>query len=172
MMFSFLILLSLVSCAFGVKDFCPRDNSRRVRSFFLSDVFPVLNTKAADLPSSCPLHPEYDKYRVHEDHKYLDHNNEWKCKYCNKRFVSEKYIDRHLDNVHSHLIPANATVCLSDYSKMLGFQPIQEERFLTGRVSPAENAYNKLKKSFGAMEKCSPSEVKQLIQQCRDLSES
>lgn len=165
-------ILALVSSVAGAANACPRDNSRRVRSFFMSDVFPVLNTKATDLPASCPLHPDFDKYRVHEDHKHLDNNGEWKCKYCNKRFVTEKYLDRHLDNVHSHLIPVNATICLSDYSKMLGFQPMQEERFLTGRVSPAENAYNKLKKSFGAMEKCSPAEVKQLIQQCRDLSES
>jgi uncharacterized Zn-finger protein len=112
-------------------------------------------------------------YRVHEDHKVFDYNSDWKCNYCNKRFVSEKYLDRHLERAHSNLIPANATVCLSDYSKMLGFPPIQEaQRFVVGRVSPAQSAYNKLKKSFGALEKCSSSEVKTLIEKCKDLSEA
>lgn len=168
----FLSVLALILYAFEAKGDCPRDNSRRVRSFFMTDVFPVLSTNPLDLPASCPLHPMHDKYIAHEDNKHYDHNGEWKCKYCNKRFVSEKYIDRHLERMHSDMLPENATVCLSDYSKMLGFQPIQDESLFSGRVSPAQSTYNKLKKSFGAMEKCSPSEVKQLIQQCRDISES
>lgn len=172
MTFLFIFVLSLAVLSSGANGDCPRDDSRRVRSFFMTDVFPVLNTNPVDLPSSCPFHPMHDMYRVHEENKISDYNGEWKCKYCNKRFVSEKYLDRHLDRMHSDLLPENATVCLSDYSKMLGFQPIQDEKLFSGRVSPAQNAYNKLKKSFGAMEKCSPSEVKQLVQQCRDISES
>lgn len=166
------LLIGICLCISGVVSHCPRDNSRRVRNFFSSDVFPVLGTTPADLPKSCALHPDFDMYKVHEDHKVFDHNSDWRCQYCNKRFVSEKYLDRHMERTHSNWIPANATVCLSDYSKMLGFQPLQEEKLIAGRVSPVQNTYNKLKKTFGALEKCSPTEVKELIQKCRDLSES
>jgi hypothetical protein len=35
----------------------------------------------------------------------MEHSSEWQCKYCGKKFVSEKYIDKHMDNYHRTLIP-------------------------------------------------------------------
>jgi uncharacterized C2H2 Zn-finger protein len=67
-----------------------------------------MNAEPANLPDGCPLQQELDMYHQHELHKTHDGNADWQCTYCNKRFVSEKYLDRHLQNMHSHLVPVGA----------------------------------------------------------------
>lgn len=86
---------------------CSREMARKVRNLLESEVFTYINVKPKELPLSCPLNPILDKYMEHEKHKTHEHSADWQCKYCNKRFVSEKYIDRHLERVHGHLVPVN-----------------------------------------------------------------
>ena len=100
------VLLGMAGC----KGECSREVSRKIRKLIWEEVFPTIGLKLSDLPSSCPLHPDLDMYAQQEKNKVeLDHR-EWQCKYCQKRFVSEKYMDRHMDNKHANLIPVRIFV--------------------------------------------------------------
>lgn len=56
------------------------------------------------LPGECLLRPEHDLYFDHEVHKKAMRWNLWRCRYCGKRFVSELYLDKHLDLKHESLL--------------------------------------------------------------------
>ena len=74
-------------------------------------------------------------------------------------------------NYHIYMfLQVNATVCLADYSKMFGFRP-EVVSTLPSRLSE-RSMYARIKKSFGPLEKCSPSEAEKLVQQCNAISNS
>lgn len=106
-MFNAVALVSILIVYFGQaeRNVCSREDARRIRSFIHNEVLPPLGLKPADLPISCALHPSLDMYSVHEAHKTSEHRSDWQCLYCRKRFVSEKYLDKHLERFHSNLIP-------------------------------------------------------------------
>lgn len=56
------------------------------------------------LPEQCLLRPEHDLYYDQEFHKKAMRWNLWRCRYCGKRFVSEYYLDKHLDLKHQSLL--------------------------------------------------------------------
>jgi hypothetical protein len=101
----FVVVFAVCAVNFGIVEACSRSLSRQARNIFLNDIFPSVNIKASDLPESCPLHTDFDMYKSQESNKYMEHSSEWQCKYCGKKFVSEKYIDKHMDNYHRTLIP-------------------------------------------------------------------
>jgi hypothetical protein len=53
---------------------------------------------------------------------------------------------------------------------MFGFRPIAETTSVSR--APINGLYAKIKKSFGAMEKCTPKEVNALKEQCNRLAAS
>jgi uncharacterized Zn-finger protein len=100
---------------------CSRDLSRQVRFFLNKEVFPLLPVEPMELPKSCQLHPSLDPYLHHEKNKELIQKNEWKCSYCNKRFKSEFYTDRHMQNKHSEFLSNNgSSLCLADLCPIFG----------------------------------------------------
>lgn len=108
MLTTFLIEIFLLASVAGAEQSgCSREDARRIRSFLQNEVLPPLGLKPTDLPNSCALHPSLDMYGTHEAHKTSEHRSDWQCMYCRKRFVSENYLDRHLERFHSNLIPVS-----------------------------------------------------------------
>lgn len=79
---------------------CSRDSSRKVRRFLNEHVFPHLESSPYALPDTCPLNPAHDFYLEQESNKLKDEKGEWRCRYCQKRFRTEFYLDRHLHLKH------------------------------------------------------------------------
>jgi len=164
-----LLVLCIIRIQAGRTD-CSRESSRKVRGL-TKEVFSALGVNPTSLPEKCALNPELDVFGQHELHKSHDSGSDWQCSYCNKRFISEKYIDRHLENMHSHLIPDNATVCLGDYMKMFGFRTVVSPSF-TQRL-PQQGLYARIiKKSFGSLEKCTEKDIQAVVGQCQAMSSS
>jgi hypothetical protein len=99
------VVVVLLQVGYSTDVQCSRETSRKVRSLLERELYPLMATDPVQLPTSCAIHPSKDMYHEHEKHKFHDHGSDWQCRYCSKRFVSEKYLDRHLERMHSHLIP-------------------------------------------------------------------
>mmetsp|Transcript_21040 Transcript_21040/g.35294 ORF Transcript_21040/g.35294 Transcript_21040/m.35294 type:complete len:300 (+) Transcript_21040:49-948(+) len=155
---------------------CSREISRQIRGYLAKEVFPALRLKPDELSISCPLNPLLDVYMEHEKHKAEHKGSDWQCQYCNKRFVNEYYLDRHLQNQHMDLIPAQATVCLADYCSMFGCKPTseQQKRSMASQKrfsDPDDTFLSKSGKTFGTLDRCSSNEVASIRQDCYAVSE-
>jgi hypothetical protein len=105
---------------------CSRRLSRQVNKFLHEQVLPLLfgsNNDGADhmanLPEECMLNTKSHMYYYQELNKsvgYDTHN----CGYCKKKFVSEYYLDRHMDNKHGDKIPTDSYHCLADLAPIFG----------------------------------------------------
>lgn len=91
---------------------CSREKSRIVRSLLKQRLLP-----AGPLPGECLLRPELDVYLDQERHKKALRWNLWRCRYCGKSFVSEHYLDLHMDRKHA--VAANATFCPGELCEAL-----------------------------------------------------
>ena len=73
------------------------------------------------LPMDCLLPIDTDMYYEHELHKTISSRNGChKCLYCNNRFKIEFYLDRDMDNMHTHLISADNHIYLTVLVSILG----------------------------------------------------
>ncbi|UJR27088.1 hypothetical protein I4U23_008389 [Adineta vaga] len=95
---------------------CSREGSRIVRDYFTRALGPIYEKNQLAIPLECVLSPMRDLYYRQELHKLKVSNDKWLCKYCNKTFSSEYYIDLHFINRHNNTLLQNEqSVCLSDY---------------------------------------------------------
>ena len=99
---------------------CSRIDSRMVRNYIQKNIHPYVGKSLEYMSPSCPLHPSLDRYEEQEKNKQRFDRKEWHCKYCGKKFVSEFYIDRHMDNKHEFELKENASTCLADYCNIFG----------------------------------------------------
>ena len=99
---------------------CSRRESRMVRLFLEKNVYSQLNDPLESMLSQCPLHPSVDRFIEQERNKNKIERKTWQCSYCNKKFVSEYYIDRHMDRKHSDKLKQNSTNCFADYCNIFG----------------------------------------------------
>jgi hypothetical protein len=70
------------------------------------------------LPPSCALHPERDMLLEQEHTKKVVRRGQWQCEACGRHFVSEEWIDLHMDRRHIEdfmLANPSRDVCLADY---------------------------------------------------------
>lgn len=67
-----------------------------------------------------------------------------------------------------HSLQKNATVCIGDYSKMFGFRAIVEPT--NTQRPPHSGLYSRIKRTFGALEKCLTAEVKGLTDKCNQVA--
>mmetsp|Transcript_20312 Transcript_20312/g.30998 ORF Transcript_20312/g.30998 Transcript_20312/m.30998 type:complete len:246 (-) Transcript_20312:219-956(-) len=72
------------------------------------------------LPQECVFNPERDVLLYQERQKKALRLNLWKCRLCGKKFVSEYFLDEHLDRKHSSET-GNVTqpYCLADACDIL-----------------------------------------------------
>lgn len=77
---------------------CSRSQSREIRSYFNKTFFHEIDPNYMSV--ICDINPINDLYLDQENHKQQISRNDWKCLYCNKRFKSEHYIDKHMSIKH------------------------------------------------------------------------
>ncbi|KAJ1431493.1 hypothetical protein B484DRAFT_347218 [Ochromonadaceae sp. CCMP2298] len=165
------LLLGFADCVGGT---CSRQLSRQVRRYLTDDVLPILNVKRESLPSSCPFHPLADMYLEQENHKSEHQGSDYQCQYCDKKFLDEFYMDKHMDRLHADMIPANATVCLADHCPMFGCGSAEEiaKKKTNVKSRDVEEGFGRrIMKNFGKMERCSEEEVLLIREQCAEVSD-
>lgn len=64
--------------------------------------------------ADCVLSPLADILRVQEAGKQRLSASLWRCRLCGKRFLSERFLDRHQARRHSHVRADNGFLCLAD----------------------------------------------------------
>ncbi|CAF3317899.1 unnamed protein product [Rotaria socialis] len=105
-------LLSFVLC----NKPCSREGSRIVRDYFTRALGPIFEKNHIAIPLECAFSPMRDVFYRQELHKLKISNDKWLCKFCNKTFLSEYYLDMHFVNRHNNTLLQNAqSTCLSDY---------------------------------------------------------
>jgi len=100
-------------------EYCSREESRLLAKYFKKHIYPALGFAPEDLPHQCPFNPNYNMYKDQEINKTMITRHEWKCEICGKRFRSEFYLDRHMDNRHKSLVQHDGG-CVGDLCSMLG----------------------------------------------------
>eukprot|EP01038_Epipyxis_sp_PR26KG_P010694 gene10694-14361_t len=148
---------------------CSRSISRKVRRIIQKDVFEKFSIKPEQLSANCPLNPKFDLYLDQEQHKEEVSYSEWQCKYCNKKFVDEFYLDRHMDNLHQDKIQPNATICLADLCPIFGCNSQEKRQYISN--NDYEDYRVKQKKSFAALQKCTTKDTEISRHSCEILSE-
>lgn len=93
---------------------CDRAGAREARTIIRDQLLQVAHHHGVSISEHCPLHPNHDRLRLHESHKQMTTQNQWKCALCGKMFRSEHYIDLHLERKHHHTLPQNATMVSAD----------------------------------------------------------
>lgn len=86
---------------------CSRERSR-IAAAILKEV--------RTLSPTCPLRPEMGRYYEQERQKRGSRWRQWKCKICGKVFMTEFYLDAHLDRKHE---VDETKPCLGDYCDVL-----------------------------------------------------
>ncbi|CAN0039324.1 unnamed protein product [Pylaiella littoralis] len=112
---------------------CSRENSRQARNIITKNVYPYLaKDPELAIPPECPLHPSLDIYKHQEANKlaFPGKADTFQCGYCQKRFKTEFYMDRHMDNKHADRLNLDERLyagaepdsgrCLADLCPALG----------------------------------------------------
>ncbi|CAF3207018.1 unnamed protein product [Rotaria sp. Silwood2] len=95
---------------------CSREGSRVVRDYFTRALGPIYEKNHIAIPLECVFSPMRDLFYRQELNKIKISNDKWQCKYCNKIFYSEYYLDMHFVNRHNDtLLKSEQSICLSDY---------------------------------------------------------
>lgn len=177
---------------------CSQETSRSVLNFLSTDFIKRMGLKSlSQLPSSCPWNPARSIYGEVESQKGELRPHDWKCGFCQKRFVSEYYLDLHMQRHHQnhfHHQESNS-ICLADYCGLIGcdkypntmsihydetiedivedFYEDEDGRFVPfhqPRYTKANsNRKTNQKKTFGNLEKCSERKIRQWQSQCESI---
>eukprot|EP00252_Welwitschia_mirabilis_P012796 TRINITY_DN28327_c0_g1_i1.p1 TRINITY_DN28327_c0_g1~~TRINITY_DN28327_c0_g1_i1.p1 ORF type:complete len:276 (-),score=37.05 TRINITY_DN28327_c0_g1_i1:475-1302(-) len=94
--------------------YCSRERSRLAWRIIEEYLMPFIEEEGYNLSRTCRLHPENDMFREQEHHKIHLQANEWQCGFCNKIFVSERFLDQHFDNRHATMLDVSRSKCLAD----------------------------------------------------------
>eukprot|EP01031_Cornospumella_fuschlensis_P027131 gene27131-32775_t len=164
---------------------CSRDVSRKVVTFLEKEVYPILPTPANQLPSTCPLHPLRNLFQDHEKHKVKVDSDDWKCTYCNKRFVNEFYLDKHLHSVHPEFMKTPndtyAPVCMADLCPIFGCRSKTLSHHLTSIHEHKKRHYDDLDSASAHSsrevfqnlgEKCSDGKVQYMKELCESVADA
>ncbi len=69
--------------------------------FLIKALGPIYEKNHLGIPLECVFSPVRDLFYRQELHKDKLSNDKWLCKYCNKTFLSEFYLDLHFVNRHN-----------------------------------------------------------------------
>ncbi|GAB2289418.1 hypothetical protein Dimus_023727 [Dionaea muscipula] len=122
---------------------CSRDRSRAAWKVIEEYLMPFVERERYEIPRSCRLHPDNYLYRDHEQNKIRLDFSEWRCGYCKKSFVSEKFLDQHLDNRHYDLLNFSQGKCLADLCGALHCDLVINSKAVRSKCNPAAAARNR-----------------------------
>ncbi|CAF3424648.1 unnamed protein product [Rotaria socialis] len=128
---------------------CSRENSRLVRDYFIQALSSIYEKNHLSIPAECIFSSKRDIFHHQELHKVKVKPNEWQCKYCNKTFYSEYYLDMHLSNRHNDtLIQHEQSACLADYCSIFRCDALKRSKTLFQSFDPfARNSEDTRRKS-------------------------
>ncbi|KAH9614039.1 hypothetical protein KSS87_004275, partial [Heliosperma pusillum] len=106
-------------------------------------LMPFVERQRYVIPQNCRLHQENDVFRDQEEHKIHVDVNEWQCGYCKKGFLSEVFLDKHLDSRHSNLLNFTSGKCLADLCGALHCDHVLNSRASKSKCNPAAAARNR-----------------------------
>ncbi|GFS21264.1 zinc finger, C2H2-type domain-containing protein [Elysia marginata] len=156
MMIVVVVVVVVFVCLVGLshpEKVCPRDKSRVVSRVVREKMFPAFNELGVQLNPSCSFSLERDIYAIQEDHKVEESSTRWTCNFCGKSFVSEFYLDRHLENRHKDSIQTGDVVCLADVCDVFRCD------IISGATQP----------EFWDVALCLESDMQELASQCQTL---
>uniref|UniRef100_A0A0X3P2Y1 C2H2-type zinc finger n=2 Tax=Schistocephalus solidus TaxID=70667 RepID=A0A0X3P2Y1_SCHSO len=104
-----LSLLFFLRLTFGDLEGCSREKSRLARRI-LSKIFSETNLENLDLPDACPLKPSMDYFSIQDDMLIKNHEYNWECGFCGKRFYDAHFLEKHFDNRHNETLLLVGTV--------------------------------------------------------------
>jgi hypothetical protein len=109
---------------------CSRKRSRMARDVISSYILPVVEEEMGQFSPSCPFNPTLDVVAEQESNKREMRKNQWKCTLCDKTFVDEPYLDKHMERVHSLNLSSDDSrwVCLADYCDILHCNVLSKEK--------------------------------------------
>eukprot|EP01125_Pyxidicula_operculata_P005796 TRINITY_DN2022_c0_g1_i1.p1 TRINITY_DN2022_c0_g1~~TRINITY_DN2022_c0_g1_i1.p1 ORF type:complete len:258 (+),score=20.44 TRINITY_DN2022_c0_g1_i1:478-1251(+) len=126
------IFILSVNCQFvrnaqDVLQDCPLNYTREARNILNGVFYPTIQHYEYELPLECPLHPDWDKFKI------LDDNRRWvrgktggyKCSLDSKVFIDENYLDKHFKKKHHQLFQDMDSICLGDYCDMFSCPSIK-----------------------------------------------
>ncbi|XP_010555915.1 PREDICTED: uncharacterized protein LOC104825306 [Tarenaya hassleriana] len=122
---------------------CSRERSRAAWKIVQEYLMPFVEKDRYQLPTSCRLHRDNDIYREQEEHKMHVDINEWQCGYCQKTFYEEKFLDKHFDNRHHHLLNRSHGRCLADLCGALHCDLMIDAKKPKSKCNPAAAARNR-----------------------------
>ncbi|GMH01195.1 hypothetical protein Nepgr_003034 [Nepenthes gracilis] len=121
---------------------CSRERSRAAWKIIEEYLMPFVEREKYEISRSCRLHPDSDLFRDQEQHKIHVDFSEWRCGYCKKSFISEKYLDQHFDSRHYNLLNFSQGKCLADLCGALHCDHVINSKSLGSRCNPAAAARN------------------------------
>ncbi|CAF1326098.1 unnamed protein product [Adineta steineri] len=127
-----------------VKPPCSREGSRVVRDYFTRALAPIYEKNQLAIPLECVFSPMRDIFYRHELHKHKISNDKWLCKYCNKTFLSEFYLDMHFVNRHNETLLINEqSTCLSDYCSIFRCEVLKRPKRSLRSLNPLRRTSGK-----------------------------
>eukprot|EP00035_Acanthoeca_spectabilis_P005830 m.117815 g.117815 ORF g.117815 m.117815 type:complete len:793 (+) comp13211_c0_seq4:120-2498(+) len=100
---------------------CVRAVARDAVDAIRQKILPLLDSEAhLTTGLTCPLNLFRHRYTVHEAFKHRVGANRRVCQICGKAFRSDDFLDLHMANRHSDVLPLHGTVCPSRYCDVLG----------------------------------------------------
>ncbi|KAF8390578.1 hypothetical protein HHK36_025105 [Tetracentron sinense] len=123
---------------------CSRERSRAAWKIVEEYLMPFVEQEQYRILSRCRLHPDNDLFRDQEQHKIHVDIDEWRCGYCRKSFLAEKFIDQHFDNRHYNLLNVSHSKCLADLCGALHCDLVMDSKLPKTKCNPAAAARNRL----------------------------
>lgn len=79
-------------------------------------MFADVAANSYELPSDCPLRPEFDQFAFLNSKKTMVRSQLWQCGLCPKQFKSEAFLERHMSAYHAAEVPKVSSVrhCMRD----------------------------------------------------------
>jgi len=103
---------------------CSRTISQRVRKQFEKEIIKPNKLSGHAWPEGCPFNPAEALFAAHEKSKSKSRKGShggggqhWSCGFCAKQFISEHYLDLHIERKHMNETHGEK-VCLADYCEM------------------------------------------------------
>lgn len=93
---------------------CDRTRSAEARYALNRLFWQPVRSEGLNLTSDCAVRIENDVLRAQESEKVQRSDGVWRCSLCQKMFVNEHYLDRHLARKHGELRKKNGTICFAD----------------------------------------------------------
>lgn len=122
---------------------CSRERSRAAWNIIEEYLMPFVEREKYGIQRSCRLHPDNVLFSDQEEHKVHFDTNEWRCGYCKKSFMLEKFLDQHLDNRHYNLLNISQGKCLADLCGALHCDHIIKSNSPRSKCNPAASLRNR-----------------------------